>query len=111
SLPYLDEALNLSRELKNDGLVAQTLAFQGAQAYYRGDSKSARSFYEKASQAAVQSKEPDKLLIATAGLARADIDDGRQAAAIASWKSTAKLSEDQGLASMAAECSIHLADA
>ena len=26
SRPYLDEALNLSRELKNEGLVAQTLA-------------------------------------------------------------------------------------
>jgi serine/threonine protein kinase/tetratricopeptide (TPR) repeat protein len=111
SLPYLDEALNLSRELKNDGLVAQTLAFQGDQAYYRGDSKSARSYYERAAQAAAQSKEPDKLLIAKTGLARADIDQGRQAAAIASLKSAAKQSEDQGFASMAAECSIYMADA
>ena len=111
SPPYLDEALNLSRELKNDGLVAQTLAFQGDQAYYRGDSKSARSYYERAAQAAAQSKEPDKLLIAKAGLARADIDEGRQAAAIASLKLTAKLSEDQGFASMSAECSIYMADA
>jgi serine/threonine protein kinase/tetratricopeptide (TPR) repeat protein len=111
SLPYLDEALNLSRELKNDGLVAQTLAFQGDQAYYRGDSKAARSYYEKASQAAALSKEPDKLLIAKAGLARADIDEGRQAAAISSLKSAAKQSEDQGFASMAVESSIYMADA
>jgi eukaryotic-like serine/threonine-protein kinase len=111
SQPYLDEALNLSRELKNDGLVAQTLVFQGDQAYYRGDAKSARSYFEKASQAAALSKEPDKLLIAKAGLARADIDGGRQAAAIASLKSAAKQSEDQGFASMAVECSVYMADA
>ena len=40
----LNDALSLSRELKNDGMVSQTLAFQGDAAYYRGDSKSARHF-------------------------------------------------------------------
>ena len=111
SRPYLDEALNLSRELKNDGLVAQTLAFQGDVLYYRGDSKSARSFYERAAQAAALSKEPDKLLIAKTDLARVDIDAGRQAAAIASLRAAAKQAEDQGFASMAVECSVYMADA
>ncbi|HEY1424157.1 MAG TPA: tetratricopeptide repeat protein, partial [Candidatus Acidoferrum sp.] len=37
SKQYLDEALSLSREIKNDGMVAQTLGFQGDVAYYHGD--------------------------------------------------------------------------
>jgi serine/threonine protein kinase/tetratricopeptide (TPR) repeat protein len=111
SQPYLDEALNLSHELKNDGLLAQTLAFQGDVLYYRGDSKSARSFYERAAQAAAQSKEPDKLLIAKTDLAKTDIDAGRQAAAIASLRAAVKQAQDQGFASMAVECSVYMADA
>src|SRR5262249_7812708 len=63
STQYLEEALNLSRELKNDGLVAQTLTFEGDVFYYRGDANSARPYYEKALQSATRSKEPDKMLI------------------------------------------------
>jgi tetratricopeptide (TPR) repeat protein/TolB-like protein/predicted Ser/Thr protein kinase len=108
---YLEEALNLSRELKNDGLVAQTLAFQGDSYYYRGDSKSARSYYERAVEAAAHTKEPDKALIAKADLARADIDSGRAAPAITSLRSVAKQAEDQGYAYIAVECSVYMADA
>ena len=111
SQAYLGEALNLARELKNDGLAAQTLAFQGDAAYYRGDSKSARSYYEQAVQAAAHSKEPDKVLIAKTDLAKVDIVSGRAAAAITSLRSAAKQAEDQGFAYMAVECSVYLADA
>ena len=111
SQPYLEEALNLSRELKNDGLVAQTLAFQGDVAYYRGDSNSARSYYERAVLAAAPSKEPDKLLIAKTDLAKADIDAGRAAAAITSLRAVAKQAEDQGFAYMSVECSVYIGDA
>jgi eukaryotic-like serine/threonine-protein kinase len=111
SLAYLEEALNLSHELKNDGLVAQTLAFQGDTSYYRGDLKSARSYYERAVQAAAHTKEPDKGLIAKVDLAKADIDSGRAAAAIASLRSSAKQAEDQGFSYMAVECSVYMADA
>ncbi len=111
SQAYLEEALNLSRELKNDGLVAQTLAFQGDTSYYRGDLKSARSYYERAVQAAAHAKEPDKVLIAKTDLAKADIGSGRAAAAVISLRSLAKQSEDQGFAYMAVECSVYMADA
>jgi tetratricopeptide (TPR) repeat protein len=111
SKQYLDEAVSLSRELKNDGLVAQTLAFQGDASFYRGDSKSARTYYERAVQAAAHTKEPDKVLIAKVNLAKADIDSGRASAAIASLRSVAKQAEDQGFAYMAVECSVYMADA
>jgi len=111
SQPYLEEALNLSHELKNDGLVAQTLAFQGEVAYYRGDSTWARSYYERAMQAAAPSKEPDKLLIAKTDLAKADIDSGRVATAITSLRAVAKQAEGQGFAYMSVECSVYIGDA
>jgi tetratricopeptide (TPR) repeat protein len=111
SRPYLLEALNLSRELRNDGLVAQTLAFQGDVSYYRGDMKSARSYYQGALQAAVRTKEPDKVLIAKADLARVDIEEGHAAAAIKNLRSLARQAEDQGFAYMAVECSIYMAEA
>ncbi len=111
SQAYLEEALTLSRELKNDGLVAQTLAFEGDVSYYRGDANSARSYYERALQAAAHAKEPDKVLIAKTDLAKADMEAGRAAAAITSLRSLAKRGEDQGFAYMAVECSVYMADA
>src|SRR5438034_295154 len=67
---YLDDALSLARDLKNDGMISQTLAFQGDAAYYRGDSKSARPLYEQALQAATRSKEPDRVLLTNVDLAK-----------------------------------------
>ena len=49
---YIDEALSLSRELKNDGMVAETLGVQGDMFFYAGDFKSAHASYEQALQAA-----------------------------------------------------------
>jgi serine/threonine protein kinase/tetratricopeptide (TPR) repeat protein len=111
SQAYLDEALRLSRELKNDGMVAQTLDFEGDLAYYGGDVKSARSYYQSALQAAAHTKEPDKTLIAKADLARVDIEEGHAAVAISNLRSLAQQAEEQGFAFMAVECSIYLAEA
>jgi eukaryotic-like serine/threonine-protein kinase len=111
SQPYLDEALSLSRELKNDGMVAQTLDFEGDLAYYSGNVKSARSYYQSALQAASHTKEPDKTLIAKADLARIDIEEGRAAAATGNLRSVAQQAEEQGFAYMGVECSIAMAKA
>jgi eukaryotic-like serine/threonine-protein kinase len=111
SQPYLDEALSLSRELKNDGMVAQTLGFQGDLAYYGGDVKSAHSYYQTALQEAAHTKEPDKALIAKANLARVDIEEGRAAAAVRNLRSLARQAEEQGFSYMAVQCSIYLAEA
>jgi tetratricopeptide (TPR) repeat protein len=111
SKQYLDEALSLSRELKNDGLVAQTLDFQGDVAYYHGDVSTARQFYERALQAAAHSKEPDKVLVIKSDLAKAELESGHAAAAITSFRSLGKQSEDQGFAYVAVESSVYMADA
>jgi serine/threonine protein kinase/tetratricopeptide (TPR) repeat protein len=111
SQPYLEDALNLSHELKNDGLVAQTLAFQGDVSYFRGDTKSARSYYQGALQAAARSKEPDKMLVAKTALGRADVEGGHPAVAISDLRSVVGQAEEQGFAYVAVECSIYMAAA
>jgi eukaryotic-like serine/threonine-protein kinase len=108
---YLDQALALARELKNNGLIAQVLSFQGDALYYKGDIKSARSFYERALQAANQSKEPDKILISKINLARQDVGEGRSAAGLSALRSLAQEADRQGLKYQALECSIHSAQA
>ena len=60
----LSDALKLSRDLKNDGVVSQILWFQGDVSYYAGDYKSARPSYEQALTEATRSKEPERILVA-----------------------------------------------
>src|SRR6266478_2997537 len=83
---YLDDALSLARDLKNDGMISQTLAFQGDAAYYRGDSKSARPLYEQALQAATRSKEPDRVLLTKVDLAKVALQEGQIQQAITAFR-------------------------
>src|SRR5208282_820279 len=94
---YLDDALNLSRELKNDGMVSQTLSFQGDAAYYRGDAKAAGALYEQALQAANRSKEPEKILTAKINLAKVALQEGRSQQAIAALRPLLQQAESLGL--------------
>ena len=108
---YLDDALSLSRELKNDGMVSQTLSFQGDAAYYRGDAKSAGVLYQQALQAATQSKEPDKVLVAKINLAKVAIQQGHAQQAIATLRPLLQQAEHLGLKYTQVECSVSLAEA
>jgi tetratricopeptide (TPR) repeat protein len=83
---HLDDALSLARELKNEGMVAQTLGFMGDAAFYRADLKSARGLYQRASQAAEHTTETDKKLIAKLDASRLAVEEGRKQEAIASLR-------------------------
>ena len=108
---YLDDALNLSRELKNDGMTSQTLSFQGDAAYYRGDSKAAGALYEQALQAASRSKEPDKVLIAKIDLAKVGIQEGHGQQAGAKLRPLLEQAEHLGLKYTLVDCSVSMAEA
>ena len=108
---YLDDALNLSRELKNNGMVSQTLSFQGDAAYYRGDSKAAGALYEQSLQAANRSKEPEKILVAKINLAKVAIQVGRAQQAIATLRPLLQQAENLGLKYAQVECSVSMAEA
>jgi len=107
----LEEALNLSQELKNDGMVAEILGFQGDEFFYRGDLKSAHSRYAQALQAATRSKEPDTILIAKAHLAKVDVQEKRTQEAIASVRPLVQQADDLGLKYVSVESSIVMAEA
>lgn len=108
---YLDEALGLAHELKNDGMVSQVLAFQGDAAYYRGDSKSARSLYEQALQAGTRGKEPYKVLMAKVALSRIALQEGRGPQIIASLRQLVQQADEQGVPNVSVECAIYVAQA
>jgi tetratricopeptide (TPR) repeat protein len=108
---YLDEALKLARDLKNDGLVAQTLDYQSDAAYYRGDLKTAKSLYQKASQAAERTTETDKKLIAKLNLAKLDMHEGRAREAVATLHSVVQKADALGLKYIAIRGSLLTAEA
>ena len=108
---YLEDALKLSRDLKNDGMVAQTLGYQGDASYYRGDLKAARSLYERASQAAERSTETDKKLIAKMNLARLAAHEGRAREAVATLRSLVQKADALGLKYIAIRGSLLTAEA
>ena len=107
----LEEALALARELKNEGLVAQILRFQGDAAAYRGDAKAARAFYEQALQSATHAKDSEKILLSHLALARNDIQLNRAAASIPALRKLAEQADSQGLKYVSVQASLSLAEA
>ena len=107
----LDESLKLSRELKSDSVMAQTLGVQGDASFYNGNFKSAQASYAQALQAAKRSKEPDTVLIANSELAKVLVEEKRSAEAIAALKPLLQRADDLGLRYVSVECSIFMAQA
>ncbi len=108
---YIDEAISLSRELKNDGMVAETLGVQGDMFYYAGDFKSAHASYAQALQAATRSKEPDTILIAKAKLAKVEVQEKRSQEAISALKPLIQQADDVGQKYISVESSVALGEA
>lgn len=107
----LDEALSLAREQKNDGLIAQTLAFQGDAFFYQGDFKAAHSLYEQSLQAAERSKDAQKILLAKIGLAEVEVREKRGRQAIPDLRKLIQQADDLTLKYSSVECSIFMAEA
>ena len=107
----LAEALSLAHELQAQALVAQTLNFQGDVAFYQGDSKSARTLYGQALQAASQSKDREKILGSKLRLAKIGVTGGHSQEAIGSLKDMVREADSLGLKYLSVECSIDLAEA
>ena len=107
----LTEALSLAHEVKAQAIVTQTLNFQGDLAFYQGDSKSARTLYGQALQAASQSRDREKILESKLRLAKVSITEGHSQEAIVSLKDLVREADSLGLKYLSVECSIGLAQA
>ncbi len=104
----LDEAASLAREINNDSSIAQIQLFYGDIAWYRGDRKAARTFYEQALQTANKAKDPENALKAKIALARDDIAQGRSAAAASALKTLAQQADKLGLKYESVQASVYL---
>ena len=107
----LDEALNLARELKNDGLVGQTLGFQGEAQLYRGNLSAAHALYAQALEAATRSKETERILLARIDLAEIGVREKKGPSAVANLRTLMQQADEAGLKYASVECQIFLAEA
>ena len=109
----LDEALGLAHELNNDGLVAQTLGFQGDALFYKGNYGAAHALYDQAVQAATHSKqpEPERILLAKIELAEVQVREKKGPSVIANLRTLMQQADEAGLKYSAVECQLFLAEA
>ncbi|MGA2003091.1 MAG: tetratricopeptide repeat protein [Terriglobales bacterium] len=107
----LEEALKLSREQKNDDLVAQTLQFQGDAFFYQGSFNAARPLYDQALQAATRAKDPEQILLAKISLAEVDVREKNGRQAIPKLRALMQQADELSLKYSSVECSIFLAEA
>ncbi len=107
----LEEGLNLSRELKSDGMVAELLGYQGDAFFYSGDFKSAHAAFAQALQAATRSKEPVTIVTAKANLAKVQVQEKRAQEAISGLPALIQQANDLGQKYTAVESSLFLAEA
>src|SRR5262249_23985308 len=107
----LDQALSVSRDLKNDAMTSQALNFQGDALYYEGDLKAAKALYEKALRAAEKSKDREKVLISQIDLAKLSVGEQHGQGVLGGLRPLMKQAEDQGLKYGAVECSLILGEA
>ena len=105
----LDEAMNLARELKNDGLIAQTLVFEGDAQFYKGNFSAAHALYDQATPAATKSKEPERVLLAKIALAEVAVREKR--GNVAALRTLMQQADDAGLKYSSVECELFLAEA
>ncbi len=102
----LGEALEFSRQLKNDALVAQALNWQGDNFLYRGDLGSAKSSYDQALQTASKTTDRQLLLVSKLNSARISIEQGQPQSAMKALNGVADEAEALGLKYRSIECSI-----
>ena len=107
----LDDAVSLSRELKNDGVLSQNLVFQGDLPYYTGDLKSARAFYEQAYAAANRSKEPERILLAKVSLAKIAAREAPSQQVISNLHQLTQQADELGLQNVSVSCALAIGDA
>ncbi len=107
----VDESVNLSRELKDDSVLAEAFGVQGDAFFYKGDFESAQSSYKQALAAAKRSKEPVTILVANSRLAKALVGEKRSQEALALLKPLLQRADELGLQYVAVECSVFMAEA
>ncbi len=108
---HFDEALSLARQLKNDSLAAEIMAWQGDNLRYKGDSKAARRIYVQATQMASKTSDRDLQIALKVKLADLSVAEAPGRGAVASLQALADQAARAGLKYMSIEASLSGAEA
>ena len=107
----LQQALSIAREQKDGGQIAEIIDFEGDNAFYRGDYKSAAALYDQALQQASHVADPQLILTAKINAAKVAVKEGRFQSAAQSLRSLSQQADGMGLRYHSTECSIYYAEA
>ena len=108
----VEDALNIAHEIKDDAVASLALNWLGDTYFYKGDYAAARQQYERALQTASHDANREQILLSEVGiLAKVDVKQGRQQAAISSLRKLSQDADSLGLQSLSVECSVYLAEA
>lgn len=107
----LDEAQQIAQELKNEGVAGEILNSRGDVAFYKGDLKAAKGYYEQALAAANRAKQKDAMLLSKMNLLRVAVADGRSASAVGDLKAAVQQAESLHMKYYGVRSSIDLAQA
>ncbi len=83
AIPYLDQAENIARDLKDPYLTSRVLGTRGEIALFRGDTAAAAPLFERALAAASKGNDHDAILAAKVSLGRLAIAQGKGNDAVA----------------------------
>jgi eukaryotic-like serine/threonine-protein kinase len=108
---YIDDALKLATELKNDTVTCEALNALGNSYFYRGDYGSARPQYERALQTANKATLREQVVISKLNLAKLDVAEAHSQAAIPVLKKLIQDADSMGLKAQSVEASVYLAEA
>jgi eukaryotic-like serine/threonine-protein kinase len=107
----LQEALALTRELKNPDQIASILGLLGDNAFYSGDLPGAKQFFAQASQSSVHSTDRSLVMTAKFNLAKLSIERGHAQDAVAVLISLKDQTSKAGPKFLALQSSVWLAKA
>jgi eukaryotic-like serine/threonine-protein kinase len=108
---YIDDALKLATELKNDTVMAEALNALGDSYFYRGDYESARQQYDRALQTANKAALPEQIVISKLNLAKLDVTQGHSQGAVQVLKKLIQDADSMGLKAQSVEASVYLGQA
>lgn len=107
----LEEALALAREIKNQDEIARILGYQGDNAYFIGDLKTARQYYAQALAACAKSSDARLVLTSKFNMAKLDVEDGHPQSAIQKLTALSSEADKAGFKYLSLQTSLYLAQA
>jgi len=101
---HLNEALNAAREQKSQPQIAAALSYQGDNAFYRGDLKSAGGLYAEALKTAAKSGDEQLMLRTKVSIARLAVQQGRFPVALNALRGLSEQADSLGLRYLSTVC-------